>query len=113
MLATSADKINLMARPISVATPCVVIITPLAAAAHSIECLRSDEHSACVIGAGTRIVSVACDLFNKLTIGLKDVVVRAVKVNTVSMISQCLVAHPASHRVTGVVSHQEPNAVLY
>jgi hypothetical protein len=43
---------------------------------------------------------------------IEHFVVGAVKMDTVGMISQRLMAHPASHSVASVVSHQEPNAVL-
>jgi hypothetical protein len=82
-------------------------------ATNSVERLGSDEHSACIIEAAARVVSIACHLFNELAKGLEDFVVGGLEVNTVGMISQRLMTHPASHRVSGVVSHQKPNAVLY
>ena len=42
------------------------------AAAHSGERLGRDENEASVIKARTSVVSIACDLFNKLAIGLED-----------------------------------------
>jgi len=44
----------------------------LCAAAHSGERLGSDENGASVINARTSVVSVACDLLNKLAIRLED-----------------------------------------
>ena len=67
------------------------------AAAYSGERLRSDENEASVINACARVVSIACDLFNKLAIGFEDLFVGAVKVNTVGKISQRLVANPAKN----------------
>jgi hypothetical protein len=32
--------------------------------------------------------------------------------HAVGMISQCFVAHPAGHRATGLVLHDESNAIL-
>ena len=69
----------------------------LCAAAYSGKRLRSDENEASVINACARVVSIACDLFNKLAIGFEDLFVGAVKVNTVGKISQRLVANPAKN----------------
>jgi hypothetical protein len=65
--------------------------------AHSSERLRSDENEASVINTCTRVVSIACDLFNKLVIGLKDLFVGAGKANTVGKVAQRLVAHSAKN----------------
>ena len=59
------------------------------------ERLRSDENEASVVNARTSVVSIACDLPNKLAIRLEDLFVRASEVNAVGKISQRLVAHPA------------------
>jgi hypothetical protein len=67
------------------------------AAAHSGERLGSDENEASVINARTSIVSIACDLLNKLAIGLEDLFVSAFEMNTFGKISQRLVAHPAKN----------------
>ena len=67
----------------------------LCTAAHSGKRLRSDKNEARVINTCTGIVSIACDLFNKFTIGLKDLFVGAFKVHTGCEISKRLVAHPA------------------
>jgi hypothetical protein len=53
----------------------------LCAAAHSGERLRSDENEASVIKARTSVVSIACDLLNKLAIRLEDLFVSALEVN--------------------------------
>ena len=42
------------------------------AAAYSGERLRSDENEASVVNARTSVVSIACDLLNKLAIRLED-----------------------------------------
>ena len=65
------------------------------AAAYSGERLRSDENEASVVNARTSVVSIACDLLNKLAIRLEDLFVRASEVNAVGKISQRLVTHPA------------------
>ena len=51
------------------------------AAAYSGERLRSDENEASVIKARTSVVSIACDLLNKLAIRLEDLFVSALEVN--------------------------------
>ena len=43
------------------------------------------------------VVSIACDLLNKLAIGLEDLFVSALEVNAFGKISQRLVAHPAKN----------------
>jgi hypothetical protein len=67
------------------------------AAAYSGERLRSDENEASVIKARTSVVSIACDLLNKLAIRLEDLFVSALEVNAFGKISQRLVAHPAKN----------------
>ena len=71
--------------------------SPSCAAAYSGEPLRSDENEASVIKARTSVVSIACDLLNKLAIGLEDLFVSALEVNAFGKISQRLVAHPAKN----------------
>jgi hypothetical protein len=71
------------------------------------ERLRSDKNEASVINACTRVVSIACDLFNKLAVGLEDLFVGAVKVNTVGKISQRLVAYPTKDWAFPV-RHRQP-----
>ena len=44
---------------------------------------------------------------------LKNRAVGTGKVHTFSMISQCFVGNPASHRVADLVRHQKTNAVLF
>ena len=46
--------------------------THLGSATHSIERLRSNWDTTCVIDIGARVVSIACDLFNKLPIGFEE-----------------------------------------
>ena len=65
------------------------------AAAYSGERLRSDENEASVVNARTSVVSIACDLLNKLAIRLEDLFVSASEVYAVGKISQRLVAYPA------------------
>ena len=65
------------------------------AAAYSGERLRSDENEASVVNARTSVVSIACDLLNKLAIHLEDLLVSAPEMNAVGKISQRLVTHPA------------------
>ena len=67
------------------------------AAAYSGERLRSDENEASVINACARVVSIACDLLNKLAIRLENLLVTACEVNAVGKISQRLVPHPAKN----------------
>jgi hypothetical protein len=67
------------------------------AAAYSGERFRSDENEASVVNARTRVVSIACDLLNKLAIGLEDLFVSALEVNAFGKISQRLVAYPAKN----------------
>ena len=45
------------------------------AAAYSGERLRSDENEASVVNARTSVVSIACDLLNKLAIRVEDLFV--------------------------------------
>jgi hypothetical protein len=59
---------------------------------------ESDENEASVVNARTSVVSITCDLPNKLAIRLEDLFVRASEVNAVGKISQRLVAHPARSR---------------
>ena len=68
------------------------------AAAHSGERLRSDENEARLIIACASVVSIACDLLNKLAIRLENLLVTACEVNAVGKISQRLVAHAAKNR---------------
>jgi hypothetical protein len=65
--------------------------------AHSGERLGRDENDASVIKARTSVVSIACNLLNKLAIGLEDLFVSALEVKAFGKISQRLVAHPAKN----------------
>jgi hypothetical protein len=94
MLVTKVSPHGIFTRPRAGPLP---FGSSLCAAAYSGERLRSDENEASVINACARVVSIACDLFNKLAVGFEDVFVGAVKVNTVGKISQRLVANPAKN----------------
>ena len=54
----------------------------LSAAAYSIERFLGYENAACIIDVDTGVEGVARHLFNKLSIGLKDLVVSTLEVNT-------------------------------
>src|SRR5512136_423510 len=88
------------------------MLCELGAASHSVERLRSDDDAACFIDAALRVESIAGNLFNKLVIGLKYLVVRAIEVNAVGMISQRLVADPAKHQSSHLVHHPELDAAM-
>ena len=48
-----------------------------------VERLRSNWDTTCVIDIGARVVSIACDLFNKLPIGFEDLFIGDIEPNPV------------------------------
>jgi hypothetical protein len=58
------------------------------------------------------VMSVTRNILNQFAIRLKNSAIGTGKMHAVGMISQ-LVAHPARHRVTVLIRHQESNAVLF
>src|SRR6476646_6368151 len=82
----------------------------LSAASHSIERFSGDEDTACFIDVGAGVESIARHLFNKLPIGLKDLVVSALEVNTCGLIPQRFVTNPAKHEASRLVRHPELDA---
>jgi hypothetical protein len=76
--------------------------------------LRPTRASACEVtrttpasSTLTSVVSIACDLLNKLAIRLEDPFVSALEVNAFGKISQRLVAHPAKNWAL-LIRHPEP-----
>jgi hypothetical protein len=59
------------------------------------------------------VVSVTRNTLNQFAIRLENSTIATGKMYAVGLISQCLMAHPARHRVTDLIRHQEPNAVLF
>ena len=59
------------------------------------------------------VVSITRNLLNQFAIRLEDGRICSGKVKALGMISQRLMAHAASHCVTLLILHQEPNAVLF
>lgn len=66
-----------------------------------------------IVEWGFSIVCGTSKLLDQFAIRLENGAIRTGKLYAVGMISQCLVAHPACHRATALVHHQEPNAVLF
>jgi hypothetical protein len=58
------------------------------------------------------IESFARQVFDEFAICFKDSAIGTGKMHAAGMISQCLVCHPASNRITDFVLHQKANAVL-
>lgn len=69
----------------------------LGAASYSIERFLGDEDAACLIDVDTSVEGVARHLFNKLSIGLKDLVVSTLEVNSRCLIPQRLMTNSAGH----------------
>ena len=82
----------------------------LSAASYSIERFLGDEDAACLIDVDTRVEGVARHLFNKLSIGLKDLVVSALEVSTRCLIPQRLMTNSAEHSASHLVRHPELDA---
>jgi hypothetical protein len=59
------------------------------------------------------VVSVTRNTLNQFATRLENSAIGTGKMHAVGMISQCLVAHPARHRATVLVLHEEANAVLF
>ena len=78
----------------------------LSAASYSIERFLGDEDAACLI-VDTGVEGVARHLFNKLSIGLKDLVISTLEVNTRGLIPQRLMTNSAEHQASHFVRHPE------
>ena len=66
-----------------------------------------------IVEWGFSIVCDTSELLNQFAIRLENGAIGTEKLYAVGMISQCLVTHPARDRVTVLIHHQEPNAVLF